>query len=368
MQKRGSKPRGRIRLRILIILLILSVPPLVVGHLLLVSAARENYWELIGTHLSQRADDVQRDMINSLDRVSLQVANLTAQPDILTIVRQSNEQRFTQQELQKNIQEIEDQWQAMDPEKSRFLQSILENAASQFLRDYNSVVAAFREIIVTDVHGRVVAATNKSSDYFQADERWWSYTYLEGSGNRFISDIQFDESANVYGIEVAQPIKDSSTQAVIGIMKVIVDRYEIFGLMETFKVGQDGYAVLMRSDGTVIFSPQNTLRYEFAEDVQMARANRLFVEALEIQTLPEAEHRVLLGLPQFQFRDRLPETDWSVVVQVPYDEVSAPFRNINTWFFYIVFFMGAVVVILAFIFSWLLSKPVIETDPHLERL
>jgi hypothetical protein len=368
MQKRESKPRGRIRLRILIILLILGVPPLVVGHLLLVSAARQNYWELIGTHLSQRADDVQTDLINSLDRVSIQVANLTTLPDIQTVVRQSNGQKFTQQELQKNVQEIEDQWRAMDPEKSRFLQNILENAASQFLRDYNGVVAAFREIMVTDVHGRLVAATNKSSDYFQADERWWSYTYLEGSGNRFISDIQFDESANVYGVEVAQPIKDSSTQAVIGIMKVIVDRHEIFGLIEAVQVGKNGYAVLMRSDGTVIFSPQNTVGYEFADDFQMASADRLSVEALELQTLPESERQVLLGLPQFQFRERLPEIDWHLVVQVPYDEVSAPFRNINTWFFYIVFFMGAVVVILALIFSWLLSKPVIESDPHLERL
>jgi len=366
MQKRESKPRGRIRLRILIILLILGVPPLLVGHLLLVSAARQSYWELIGTHMSQRADDVQTDLINSLDRVSFQVANLTTLPNIQTVVRQSNEQRFTQEEFERNIQEIEEQWQ--DPEKSRFLQNILENAASQFLRDYNSVVAAFREIIVTDVHGRLVAATNKTSDYFQADERWWRYTYLEGSGNRFISDMVFDESANVYGIEVAEPIKDSSTQAVIGVMKVIVDRHEVFGLMESVQVGQNGYAVLMRSDGTVIFSPQNTVRYEFAEDFRMANADRLSVEALEIQTLPEKARQVLLGLPQFQFKDRLPEIDWYVVVQVPYDEVSAPFRNINTWFFYIVFFMGAVVVILALIFSWLLSKPVIETDPHLERL
>ena len=89
---------------------------------------------------------------------------------------------------------------------------------------------------------------------------------------------------------------------------------------------------------------------------------RFFGNSLEIQTLPEKTRQVLLGLPQFRFKDKLPEVDWNVVIQVPYDEVSAPFRNINTWFFYIVFILGAVVVILALIFSWLLSKPVIETD------
>ena len=362
MQKRESKPRGRIQLRILIILLILAIPPMVVGHLLLASAARQNYWEMIGTHLSQRADGVQTNLINYVERVSLQVANLTTLPLIQTVVRRSNQQRFTQQELLRNIQEIEEQWQAMDPEKSRFLQNILENSASQFLRDYNRVAATLREILVTDVYGRLVATTNKSSDYFQADEQWWRNTYLEGSGSRFISDFKFDESANVYGIEVAEPIKDPSTQAVLGIMKVIVDRHEIFGLMESVQVGQNGAAVLMRSDGTVIFSPENTLRYEFTEVFEMASADLLSIEALEIQTLPEKARQVLLGLPQFRFKDKLPEVDWNVVIQVPYDEVSAPFRNINTWFFYIVFILGAVVVILALIFSWLLSKPVIETD------
>lgn len=45
--------------------------------------------------------------------------------------------------------------------------------------------------------------------------------YLEDSGSRYISDFHFDESVDVYGIEV----------------------------------GQNGKAVLMHSDGTVIFSP-----------------------------------------------------------------------------------------------------------------
>ena len=109
----------------------------------------------------------------------------------------------------------------MDPEKSRFLNNVLENSVSQLLRNYNRVAIAFREILVTDVYGRLVAASNKISDYFQADERWWLYTYLEDSGSRYISDFHFDESVDVYGIEV----------------------------------GQNGKAVLMHSDGTVIFSP-----------------------------------------------------------------------------------------------------------------
>ena len=36
--------------------------------------------------------------------------------------------------------------------------------------------------LLTDAKGAVIAATNKTSDYFQADERWWEEAYNNGKG------------------------------------------------------------------------------------------------------------------------------------------------------------------------------------------
>lgn len=107
MQKSEGESRVCFRRQNLIIFLILSIPPLVVGHLLLVYEARQSYREVIGTLFSHRDDDAQTHLINDLERVSAQVSNLTAVPEIQTVVRQSNEQELTQQELDKNIHEVE---------------------------------------------------------------------------------------------------------------------------------------------------------------------------------------------------------------------------------------------------------------------
>ena len=84
---------------------------------------------------------------------------------------------------------------------------------------------------------------------------------------------------------------------------------------------------------------------------------------------PESENQlVFMGLAQSRFRDQLPELDWVVVMQGPYEEIFAPFENINRGFLYIVVFRAAAVLVLTVVFSWMMAKPALEIDPHLERL
>ena len=182
MGKGEDRSKRRFNLRILIIFLILGMPPLVVGHLVLVSGARQDYSEVIGGYFSQGADTAQTVLISYLEQVRAQVANLASVAQVREAVQRSNQQRISQEVLNRRIQEIETRWPEMDTGSS-LLSNILENSASQFLRQYATVGTTFREILVTDVHGRLVAASNKTSDYFQADERWWRNAYLEGSGN-----------------------------------------------------------------------------------------------------------------------------------------------------------------------------------------
>ena len=257
----------------------------------------------------------------------------------------------------------------MNRRNSRFLRNILENAVSQFLQEHNHVVTAFREILVTDAEGRLVAASNKTSDYFQGDEQWWGNCYLEGVGNRYISDITFDESANVFGLEIAQPITDPPSDEVIGVIKAIADSAEIFATVDAITVSQEGQAVLMRADGTVIHSPSPTEGYEFLdENFTIGSLDRAYVEAQEREAFRRESVHVFLGLPQFYFRDRLPELDWFVVIQAPHSEVFAPFSEVNQRMIYLGLFSVVVIIVLWTTLYWRLAGPAIETDPHLEKL
>ncbi|MBI4444913.1 MAG: cache domain-containing protein [Acidobacteria bacterium] len=357
----------RIQPRILILFLLLAIPTLVVTHAILASAARNTYREILQAHLSELADNAQMGLVNHLEALSTQVANLSTVGAIQTLVQRSNQRRPSQVEFERLIREAESEWQAVDPERPGMVQNVLNEEASQFLRDYNRVSAYFREILVTDAFGRLAAATNKTTDYYQADENWWRVAFQEGQGGHFIGDIQYDDSAQVYGMEIAEPIRDPATATVIGVVKAIADGQAIVSLMDSARVGREGHSALVRSDGTIVFIPETTFaqgrRYEYSTEFLQATAKGDFFFAAG-----EGNNRVLIGLPPLSIKDRVPSLEWYVVVEEPYDEMFAPFSYINRWFLYTLVSGLLVVLALALIFSWMLSKPVVEIDPHLEKL
>ena len=82
--------------------------------------------------------------------------------------------------------------------------------------------AGFPEIFVVDTYGLNVGQTNKTTDFYQADEDWWVRSYNEGVGLAFHGPIEFDESAQKVAIALYVPIIDPATSRAIGVVKAIV--------------------------------------------------------------------------------------------------------------------------------------------------
>ena len=86
------------------------------------------------------------------------------------------------EEMEKwEIENIEKRWSELGVDDQP-LKGILENTLSKTLKASRSIEGSFGEIFITDAEGRVVAATNKTTDYFQADEDWWLKAYHVGYG------------------------------------------------------------------------------------------------------------------------------------------------------------------------------------------
>ena len=84
---------------------------------------------------------------------------------------------------------------------------LLETTASQYLRDIVSNDQVYREIIVTDCEGRLVAASSATSDYIQSDETWWKEAFNDGTrGLVSVSDVLWDERTKSHAIEIAVPV------------------------------------------------------------------------------------------------------------------------------------------------------------------
>lgn len=112
-------------------------------------------------------------------------------------------------------------WRTAEGETA-LMQAIMANPASTRLKEFRSAHPEFPEIFVTDVRGLNSAQTNRTSDYYQADEEWWVRAYSAGRGARYHGEIEFDESAQAASIPLYVPIVNEEGQ-VIGIMKAVLD-------------------------------------------------------------------------------------------------------------------------------------------------
>ena len=112
----------------------------------------------------------------------------------------------------------------------------------------------YSELLLTDVMGRLVAASNVTSDYLQADEDWWRDTFSRGGPH--ISDAQWDESAKTYAIEIAVPVFAPGSAEIAGVLKAVTNSREMLAAVSGVRFGRTGEAVLVRKDGSLVVGRQ----------------------------------------------------------------------------------------------------------------
>ena len=88
-----AKKRFLIDSRVLILFLILGIPPLVLGHLVLVSGTEARFGDMVGSYFSARADGLQAQVVGHIEKSSIEASNLTGTPDVQAAVRDANRSR-----------------------------------------------------------------------------------------------------------------------------------------------------------------------------------------------------------------------------------------------------------------------------------
>jgi hypothetical protein len=146
--------------------------------------------------------------------------NIVKNPRIIEKVRSSNSNNS---DLNlSEILEIDKKWRETEGIDD-FIKSLLTNESAQYLIDFQEEHDEFVEIFITDKKGLIVGETNKTSDYYQADEQWWVKSYNQGTGNTYYGKIEYDESAIAESIPIYVPVIDPGINKAIGVIKAICD-------------------------------------------------------------------------------------------------------------------------------------------------
>jgi signal transduction histidine kinase len=276
--------------------------------------------------------------------------------------------------VQEYITEIDQGWLSHDENTTEFVNALLENGLSQelhsrvqFLKNlYNHT--AIGEIFVTNKYGAIIALSNRTSDYYQADEGWWQEAKENGI---YISKINYDESSNTTSIDVGVRVEDSNKEflgvikANIAIeeVKTILQEFEPKGIFEKYK-SMD--IKLINENGSLIYA------YEFQEKEE-TEVNETADDLIEyFETLDKINGFVILPGDSPGESDELFAFDqsegyryftgqhWILTIEFIEDEILEPVNNLKNSI--LIFFIIIIIIIISIslLLSLFISRPIID--------
>ncbi|MBI2834965.1 MAG: cache domain-containing protein [Acidobacteria bacterium] len=377
MAPRFSHPH--INYRVLTVLMLVALPLLAIGGLVALGVGQAQLRETSGLHLEQLAERTAAAVDAYVFRRVIDVSLLARIPQVRETAAAGSREPLDAE----RIRQIDQQWQR-EQKPPPAAAGLLENATSRFFRDLAERDQIYSELLLTDREGRLVAASDVATDYFQADEDWWRQAF--NTRRTSVSDVRWDESTRTYAIEISVPVLAAGSDEVMGVLKAATNSREMLAAVSGLQLGGTGEAVLVRKDGSLVYS-----RRGVQAGTQFFAAD-LLRESLGLAGAP-AEQRTRAatdraGDPQFRVHfsartaDRgralvavaptqlgmsYSDLQWLVAVYQAEDELFAPVRA-QMWYFLLLLATVAVAVLaFALWFSMRLAAPPFEIDMELVK-
>ena len=180
-----------IRTKLLATLVLTGLLPLLICLGILLVAVAQMRAQTIGRSFAALAARQAQSLSATLEAEIDQLLLLNNLPGTAEFLKERNARPALTQE---QIDQVESRWPELTP-ADRLLADILDNPIARRWQAVQRHAPRCAEAIITDRSGRLVAATNMTTDYFQADEVWWQKCWDGGRGRVFIDNIGFDASA-----------------------------------------------------------------------------------------------------------------------------------------------------------------------------
>jgi hypothetical protein len=357
-----------INYRVFTTLLLIGLPVLVVASFLVLENGRAKLRDAFGLKLSQRAEQSASAIDAYVYRRIVDVSMLARVPE----VRAEAERANLRPVVPGQAADMDRAFAAVDVKRPAVV-AILGTPASKYFADITRQDPIYREILLTDRAGRLISASNITSDYDQSDEDWWKRVMADPTrGEATLSDVRWDDSARIYAMEIAVPVSGADERPA-GVLKIVADIREMLASVAGMDIGSDGEAMLVRRNGTIVFSRQAvqaSARFfgadrlkERLDAAESSGPSRLFFTADSADGASQ-----LIGVATSQLASTYPHLPWVVVAWQPESELLAPVQSLYRSLLLVLALTAICVIGLAFWFSLKLSRPAMGIDmalvPH----
>ena len=170
------------------------------------------------------------------------------------------------------------------PLLNKYLNTMLSLRLKKFVETKGNIA----EIFLTDRYGGLVVASEKTSDFYQADEEWWQKTFNKGRGSIFIGEMEFDESSKTWSITISVPVYSKDLE-VIGVCKAVYNTLKFSDVVSKFEIGSTGRAILFDNSGKLICQSGHKLTKNKSSEspewdiIKKARSKKSFLSSAYVR-------------------------------------------------------------------------------------
>lgn len=131
----------------------------------------------------------------------------------------------------ERIRELDRQWQRERLlEEKPLIRRLLQAPASQLLANITRQhQPLFNEIFLSDQSGQLVAISEITSDYWQADEDDFQQAQRLAPGQVHIGNVEYDGSTQSFQSKVSAPIHDPEDGRLLGVLSLGINIETAFG-------------------------------------------------------------------------------------------------------------------------------------------
>ncbi len=366
MQKTKSGIKQKVIFIISISILIVMIAGIILTYFLGVALFRNT----IGKQYEQMASGLAVSIAADLAGEIEDVETYASRPLWRDAVEETNSRyKFTDKEsLAVYFNDMDKKWAASDKE-SAFVKEYVDNRIALSIRDILKIRGNIAELFITDKFGGLVAASDRTSDFYQADEDWWQKAYNNGKGEVYISDAEFDESSKKWVVSIAVPIKDKN-DSIIGICKNSISTDRLFGRLGDFKIGQTGHAVVIDKNGIIVFhsgiEPMKVRDYEIVNVKKLLLGKKHYDIFYNAGSHPK---KMFVSFASIKPSHALPsDTDWLVLIN---QDASETFKSLHVFIIQLVMITIILLILIIPIgsfFGEIFAKPINEFRLATEKI
>ena len=183
-------------------------------------------------HTQEMMEDIDREMYNRIE----EIVGYGRDIFLRRTLRQSNLAMAAMPDREAWIEQHDREWIAFPAgQRSAFMLASINNPLARELQEKKEFHTkawlkkpVYPEIFVTNKFGVIIATTNRTSDYMQADEEWYQRTLQH---NVWVGDLGYDESSDSFACTIAVKLTDENGQFA-GVLKAALNIEAIHFLLD----------------------------------------------------------------------------------------------------------------------------------------